>query len=231
MTADEVSRLIQAVANLIQVLAWPLIVIFLLLHFRNNIRGLLDRINKASLKAGDIEASFEANQAQAAAYFAAASVKNVGTNSGEAFPDETRTQQIINQVSQPIRPRLMKRLSEARVLWVDDRPQNNVYERKALEALGISFTISTSTEDALDKLSRYQYDAIISDMGRPPDAQAGYTLLAEKRKLHDDTPFIIYAGSNKPEHKAQAREAGAIGSTNDPLELYDLVLKSIASQA
>jgi len=34
------------------------------------------------------------------------------------------------------------------VLWVDDRPNNNVYERKAMEAVGIHFTLA----EALMKL-------------------------------------------------------------------------------
>ncbi len=110
---------------------------------------------------------------------------------------------------------------------MDDRPQNNVYERKSLEALGIRVTISESTEDALEKVQSNRYDAIISDMGRPPDSQAGYTLLAELRKRKIDTPFIIYAGSNLPEHKTLARSKGASGSTNNPQELYQLVIDAI----
>jgi CheY-like chemotaxis protein len=55
------------------------------------------------------------------------------------------------------------------VLWVDDHPSNNYYKRKALELLGIHFTISTSTADALEKASKHKYDVIISDMQHPFD--------------------------------------------------------------
>lgn len=113
------------------------------------------------------------------------------------------------------------------VLWVDDRPSNNIYERRTLEGLGIQFTISTSTDDALGKLMRHRYDAIISDMGRPPDNQAGYTLLAEIRRLRIEIPFIIYASSDRPEHKAEAQERGAFGSTGTPFILFDLVKRSL----
>jgi CheY-like chemotaxis protein len=68
-------------------------------------------------------------------------------------------------------------------LWVDDFPNNNIYERQALEALGVNFVLATSTEEALKKISRQRFDAIISDMGRPPDSRAGYTLLDQS-----DTP-------------------------------------------
>jgi len=73
---------------------------------------------------------------------------------------------------------------------------------------------------------------IISDMGRPPDRQAGYTLLALVRnELRSDIPYIIYAGSNAPEHDAEARRRGATASTGNPTELLRLVTSALAEIA
>ena len=113
------------------------------------------------------------------------------------------------------------------VLWVDDNPDNNVHERQALEALGVSFVLATSTEEALEKLESQSFDAIISDMGRPPDPKAGYTLLDKLRASGDQTPFIIYAGSRTPKHQAEARQHGAMGCTNRPDELFEMVLMAL----
>ena len=110
---------------------------------------------------------------------------------------------------------------------MDDNPSNNVHERQALEALGVSFALATSTDEVLDKLKHQSFDAIISDMGRPPDAQAGYTLLDKLRASGDKTPFIIYAGSRAPEHRAEARRRGAVGCTNRPDELFEMVLSAL----
>src|SRR5207248_1903235 len=96
-----------------------------------------------------------------------------------------------------------ERFSRSEVLWVDDRPNNNIHERKAFEAIGLRFTIARSTEEALNILRDHSFAAIISDMGRPPDARAGYTLLDQLRGQGDKTPFVIYAGSRSPEHKAE----------------------------
>jgi hypothetical protein len=42
-------------------------------------------------------------------------------------------------------------------------------------------------------------------MGRPPDSQAGYTLLKAVQKERINTPLIIYAvGGDEPEHKDKA---------------------------
>lgn len=111
-----------------------------------------------------------------------------------------------------------------RVLWVDDRPKNNVFERQSLEALGFQFTLALSTEEALEALSCTEFDAIISDMGRPPDQRAGYTLLKSLRSEGDQTPFLIYAGSRSPEHIKEAKKRGAQGTTNMPDQLFEMVL-------
>ncbi len=109
------------------------------------------------------------------------------------------------------------------VLWVDDRPDNNVYERGAFEAIGFTFALALTTNEALALLKERSFDAIISDMGRNEGPQEGYVLLDALRKFDQDTPFFIYAGSNAPEHKRQAAERGAQGSTNRPQELFELV--------
>lgn len=116
------------------------------------------------------------------------------------------------------------------VLWIDDRPANNVHERAALAAFGVSLVLSTSTEDALDRLEQERFGAIISDMGRPPDSRAGYTLLDAVRSRGLKTPFIIYAAGTRPEHITEARNRGALGTTNRPDELFRMVLQAIATE-
>jgi CheY-like chemotaxis protein len=119
------------------------------------------------------------------------------------------------------------KLNGAKVLWVDDNPFNIGYPKNALEVLGIQFTMSTSTEEALEKIHLQKYDVIISDMGRPPDMQAGYTLLEELQKRSINIPFIICSSSDRPEHRAEAARRGAFGSTNNSQELFNLVISAL----
>lgn len=114
-----------------------------------------------------------------------------------------------------------------RVLWVDDRPMNNVNERQAFEAQGVSFTLALSTDEAINILKDNKFAAIISDMGRAEGPAEGYVLLEKIRQMGDRTPFIIYAGSNLPEHKKMALEKGAQGSTNNAHELFKLVMDQV----
>ena len=114
-----------------------------------------------------------------------------------------------------------------RILWVDDRPDNNSYERSAFESMDLAFTLALSTREALAILSEERFAAIISDMGRREGPREGYALLDAVRATATETPFFIYAGSNAPEHKREAIKRGAQGSTNRPQELFDMVVQAL----
>ncbi|WP_437950854.1 hypothetical protein WME98_08670 [Sorangium sp. So ce296] len=113
------------------------------------------------------------------------------------------------------------------ILWVDDRPNNNTYERQAFETMGIRFTLARSTGEAFEMLSQAKYAAIISDMGRREGPREGYVLLDRLRKQGDRTPLFFYASSDAPEHKRETREHGGQGCTNNAEELFEMVTRAI----
>jgi len=123
------------------------------------------------------------------------------------------------------------------ILWVDDSPNNNTYERNAMEAYGIKFILTLSTEEALSKIeslyksSKSYFDAIISDMSRPLDHRAGYTLLEALRARGNQIPYFIYMGSRDPKHIAEALDRGAQGTANMPGELIAMVIGSFRGVA
>jgi CheY-like chemotaxis protein len=125
-------------------------------------------------------------------------------------------------------PSTSTRDAKRHILWVDDRPNNNVHERAAFESMGFAFTLALSTDEALDVLDENQFVAIISDMGRKEGLREGYVLLDAVRKRGDETPFFIYAGSNAPKYKREASERGAQGSTNHPQELFEMVTQYVS---
>lgn len=112
------------------------------------------------------------------------------------------------------------------VLWVDDHPDNNIYEQRALEAIGLKFSVATSTSEALELISSQPFAAIISDMGRREGPHEGYVLLDALRKQGNQTPFYIYAASNAPEHKRETFQHGGQGCTNNAEELFEMVMSS-----
>lgn len=178
---------------------------------------------EASAKQQEVKVAAEAS----AALGAASVSKSEKGQENKQVIDEENAKEIAKVVSQAVKPRIARHLAEASVLWVDDNPSNNTFERIALEALDIHTTNCTSTEDALEKLSLNKYQVIVSDMSRPPDLQAGYTLLEELKKRQITTDFIIYDVSFSPNQRTEARRNGAFGSTNNPQELFQLVTTAI----
>jgi CheY-like chemotaxis protein len=216
------SDLISSIASLISAIAWPVVAAIVLMRFGPQlgrfVSSRISHIDKLSLEAAGFRVSAEAATVELTSAAVEASRDEV-----DAPPIDVK--EIAATVDRAARFAATRRSPE--ILWVDDRPENNVRERAAMANLGMHVTLSLSTDDALERLRRERFDVVISDMGRPPDPEAGYTLLEAMRSAGDTTPFVIYAGSNAPEHKQLARERGAVGSTNRPQELLDLVTQAI----
>ncbi len=230
MSVDDIVKLFDAITKLLNVLIWPAVLLFILIRFGRDLREFFSSLGELSLKGAGFEASLKRKQAEVVAALSAAAASK---------PDEDKTRESVAKeamiaadvVAEVVTPRAIRRASRSTVLWVDDNPNNNSYERQALEALGVSFVLAQSTDEALKKISRQRFDAVISDMGRPPDSRAGYTLLDKLRSSGDQTPFIIYASSRHPEHVAESRRHGAIGCTNNANELFEMVLSALGRVA
>ncbi|AIE83766.1 pYEATS domain-containing protein [Fimbriimonas ginsengisoli] len=103
-----------------------------------------------------------------------------------------------------------------RILWVDDRPGNNRYLVDRCTDSGAITTLALDTDQALRLYDSYSFDAIVTDMSRPPDRLAGYKLLAGlSERSRPIPPCIIFAGSSRREHHNMAVVHGAVGSTDD----------------
>jgi CheY-like chemotaxis protein len=138
-----------------------------------------------------------------------------------------KTRDAAKSITRLITPKTSQQLSEAWVLWVDDRPWKNTNVKQALEALGIQFTLSKSTEEALQRISLKDYNVIISDMERPADKRAGYTLWEKLKEKHITTPFIIYSSQRGSSQLAEDLRSGVYGASNSALELLELVVNAI----
>ncbi len=223
---DDVSQLLKAISGLVGVVVWPALILFLLVRFRSSFTDFIGNLGEFNLKAPGLEATARRQQFEAAAALGAAVVAHGTERGADSDPGA-----IAGTVADALPdPRLQRRLIGSLVLWVDDRPDNNFYERRALEALGVRFVLAAATEEALQLIRLQSFDLIISDMGRPGDARAGYTLLDRLRELGDLTPYLIYAGSRAPEHVREAREHGALMCTNSPQELVEMATSIVAAR-
>jgi CheY-like chemotaxis protein len=110
---------------------------------------------------------------------------------------------------------------------VGRRPENNVNERRAFEAIGLRFSLALSTDEALALMDRSSFAAVISDMRRKEGPREGYVLLDALRKKSNETPLFFYAGSDSPEQRRETREHGGQGCTNRPAELFEMVTGAV----
>lgn len=153
------------------------------------------------------------------------------TRKSDNLTSEADVEKIVEAVLQTIPSNIQEKNDwRNKVLWVDDRPLNNTYERRAFESVGIEITLALSTVEALELIKNNKYAAIISDMGRKEGSREGYVLLDSIRNQKETTPFFIYAGSNLPEHKLETLNHGGQGTTNNPQELFKIVMKAIITR-
>jgi len=159
----------------------------------------------------------------AAASLAAASAKN------PASDGKSDIAHIVEVVRNTVNQKALSANNSWRnhILWVDDLPENNAYERQAFEAIGIKFSLALSTDEALSLLERQKFAAVISDMGRKEGPREGYVLLDAMRANKNHTPLFFYATSNAAEHKRETSEHGGQGCTNNSQELFQMVTKTV----
>ena len=112
-------------------------------------------------------------------------------------------------------------LKGAQILWVDDNPGYNIYERMTLKSMGISAEVALSTDEAMHMLELQGYDAIISDMERDGKSDAGLKLLDTLRANRFDISLIFYVGALD---EKRGTPPGAFGITDYSDDLLHLVL-------
>ena len=208
--------IISAISSILSIITWFVALPFLIFAWR--------RAKEIKISLFGIEATFQQGLEAAAAIGAATASKASTTDQPL---NGLRTGAVVQSVGRALIASRGGGIRGKSILWVDDNPMSNKYERQALTALGIQVSCALDTELALEQLHTRHFDLVISDMGRPSGAQAGYSLLKRLRADDQKIPFLIYAGSNSLEHKAEARRLDAQGSTNDPQELLELVLSTL----
>jgi CheY-like chemotaxis protein len=82
------------------------------------------------------------------------------------------------------------------------------------------YAAASPTDEALEKIRQQSVDAIVSDVGRPQDSQAGFTLLEKLRASGDNTPSSSILAHVRRSIMLRRKKRGAVGFTNRPDELF-----------
>lgn len=223
MTIDNFIKILGALTALVSALAWPLLITIIVFRLGPALLNFFQSLGEFSLKGAGFEASAKRMQAEATAALLAAEVSKKGSdNPAFSVADAKAAAELVQE---EVTPSLIKRAAKTKILWVDDHPENITYTRQSLEAIGITVVHARSTAEALEKIQSSNFNVIISDMGRPPDPRAGYTLLEALRKVGNNIPYIICAaGGSIPANRFEAHRAGAFGSTNKASDVFMYVM-------
>lgn len=115
------------------------------------------------------------------------------------------------------------------VLWVDDFPQNNAFLVERLRSEKVNVVTALSTKEALEKINSYQFDVIISDLGRiengKNNALAGVEFLNILKNQKNTKPVAIFAGSRGLMMSMQLQELGAEIVTTSSVDVLRFISK------
>ncbi|MBD7917028.1 hypothetical protein H9657_01865 [Cellulomonas sp. Sa3CUA2] len=99
---------------------------------------------------------------------------------------------------------LRERLTDFRILWVDDSPENNQIERRFLRRAGATVVNALSTEEGLQELRRDDIDVVITDFRRDGKRDAGIEFAALVFDKGHRQPILAYIGSVNPDRPTPA---------------------------
>jgi DNA-binding NtrC family response regulator len=111
-----------------------------------------------------------------------------------------------------------------KAIWVDDIPQNNLYESQVLSSVGLEIDFAKSSEEASQLLTKGDYEIMLSDISRYGKHDEGLRFHKELVEKGIDLPTIFYTGYVD-------REKGvppfAFGIADMPNDLIHLILDII----
>lgn len=223
---SDIAQLLEAIG----VLAWPAIIILLILMFRPVIAGLIEsaKSRKFTLKLGGQELTMEEASEQQR--------KLIADLQAQVLEIKKSLEGIARPApAAPEKAALKMPPTVASVLWVDDQPKNNSYFVQQLVDRGVNVELALSTAEGLRMFDKKTYGVVISDMGRTEDGiykpTAGLELLKVIRERNKTIPFIIYSSSRGGrEHREAAIKLGATTLTTSPTEMVGLLQAALGER-
>ncbi|MET9293729.1 P-loop NTPase fold protein [Streptomyces sp. NPDC003077] len=110
------------------------------------------------------------------------------------------------------------------ILWVDDKPERNQDLAEMLTDRGAQVRTSTDRDSTVAAVRASRPDLLISNIGRGPTGKyAGLEMVERLREELYGGPVIFFTRRVTPERRRRAAELRALGVTDRPGELIELV--------
>ena len=222
MTIDDFTKIAASITGLLGAVTWPVVAVCLIRKFAPLIRDFLANMTEGSVKGFGIEATAKRN---AAVQMVKADLKRSASAGDPAnLSFLTNAGNSIRQAEAITHILPLSELKGKSVLWLDDQPEDTYYERRALVELGLELEIETDIDEAIDTLSKTDWDVIVIVPQHFIPSERGDELLQLMNKR--GSTFIIYQ-QQKPLSQEQRYE-GAYAVVS---QTSDLVLQVASATA
>jgi hypothetical protein len=135
----QITELIQVLVSLINAISWPLVVVFIVVFLGKPIKKILSDVSELSLKAGGFEAQAKTKEIEAAASLGAAIAKQEQESKSDYQTSvENESLKIVGLVNRVFQPRVIRRLTNRKILWVDVVVYLNFLVRSVTKAIAIN---------------------------------------------------------------------------------------------
>jgi len=115
---------------------------------------------------------------------------------------------------------IIKDLSKAKLLVVDDMDYNVLILKKLLADWNIQIDTAENGQDAIDKVKRERYDVVLMDLQMP--IMGGFAATKEIRKFNNELPIIALTASATEGIKDEVYRAGMNDYVTKPFNPDDL---------
>jgi DNA-binding NtrC family response regulator len=116
-----------------------------------------------------------------------------------------------------------------KVLLVDDEKDFVEALAERMENRGMNVTSTTSAKDAIEKVKKESYDAIVLDLQMPE--MDGLEALSEIKKIKPEMQIILLTGHATVEKGIEAMKLGAMDLIEKPADLQTIAEKIKKAQA
>jgi DNA-binding NtrC family response regulator len=116
-----------------------------------------------------------------------------------------------------------------KVLLVDDEKDFVEALAERMENRGMNVTSTTSAKDAIKKVEKESYDAIVLDLQMPE--MDGLEALSEIKKIKPEMQIILLTGHATVEKGIEAMKLGAMDLIEKPADLQTIAEKIKKAQA
>ncbi len=113
-------------------------------------------------------------------------------------------------------------MSAGRILVVDDEASLREFLTILLEQEGYDVATADSVASGISSLEQNAFDLVMCDLKLPDGS--GLEVLADARRRHVATPFIIITAHTTPQHALESLRAGAAEYLSKPFNVDDLKL-------